>query len=146
MKSIIAAIDFSDVSQKVVSKAADIATLTGAKILVLHVAAPNPDFVGFETGPQTERDFRAESLSAEENRLNEIADQLKEAGLIASSKLQEGPTTATILKEAVDANAEMIVIGSHGHGALFNLVAGSAALDLIKESDIPILVVPARSN
>lgn len=145
MKTILAAIDFSDVTSKVVAHAADLAVASGAKLHVVHAAAPNPDFVGFEAGPQNERDFRAETLSQERAKLEAIASELKASGILTSSALRQGPTAETLLKEARDCGAECIVMGSHGHGALYNLVAGSSTTDLLKRTTIPVLVVPARS-
>jgi nucleotide-binding universal stress UspA family protein len=38
----------------------------------------------------------------------------------------------------------LIVIGSHGHGALYHLFAGDVASGILKDAKCPVLVVPSR--
>ena len=59
--AILAAIDFSPISDRVLALASELAEKTGASLVVLHAAAPDPDFVGYEVGPQYVRDDRAEA-------------------------------------------------------------------------------------
>jgi len=50
MQNILVAIDFSPISQTVLDAAAKLARSLGSKLWVLHVAAPEPDFVGYDPG------------------------------------------------------------------------------------------------
>ena len=50
----------------------------------------------------------------------------------------------SILKEADKVNAEMIITGSHGHGAVYDILVGSVSAGIIKYSKIPVLVVPVK--
>ena len=63
MKNILIPIDLSSVTNSTVEVAAHFAQGFGAKIWLVHVAAPDPDFVGFGTGPRYVRDQRADELS-----------------------------------------------------------------------------------
>jgi nucleotide-binding universal stress UspA family protein len=38
--------------------------------------------------------------------------------------------------------AGLVVVGSHGHGALYNLLVGSVAEGVIRHSTVPVVVVP----
>jgi nucleotide-binding universal stress UspA family protein len=51
-------------------------------------------------------------------------------------------TVESIVAEAQRLNADMIVVGSHHHGALYNLVVGSVTGDVLKRAKCPVLVVP----
>ena len=62
MKNILAALELKGDTNPVLRQAADLAEACGAKLWLLHVAAPDPDFVGYEPGPQYIRDIRAETL------------------------------------------------------------------------------------
>ena len=55
-----------------------------------------------------------------------------------------GSTVDTIFEQAQKRDAELIVIGSHGHGAVFELLFGSIAEGVVRRSSIPVVVVPAR--
>lgn len=144
MSHILAAVDFSDLTNAVVAQAERIGKATGAPVTLLHVAAPNPDFVGYEAGPDTVRDSRAKELRDEHRVLLDRVEQLKGHGVDSKSLLVEGPTVETILSEADRLGSDLIVIGSHGHGALYEALFGSIAEGVVRRSPCPILVVPYK--
>lgn len=47
-----------------------------------------------------------------------------------------------IPEQAVELNADYIVLGSHGHGAFYDLVIGGTASRVLKEAHCPVVVVP----
>jgi nucleotide-binding universal stress UspA family protein len=57
-----------------------------------------------------------------------------------------GPFVETIVEQADQTLADMIVIGSHGHGALFRMVLGSVSEGVVRQTDCPVLVVPIREG
>ena len=67
-------------------------------------------------------------------------------GLEATALLIRGPTVETTLKEAENLKAELIVVGTHGHGAVYDVLIGSYSADIIRTSTLPVLVVPIRDN
>lgn len=143
-KRLLVCVDFSEVTEAVVAQAQSIATLTSARVRVLHVAAPDPDFVGFEAGPDSVRHQVALGLREEHAKLERIAERLRSEGVAASPMMVQGSTVATILDQARRFEADLIVLGSHGHGALFHLIAGSVAEGVLREGAVSVLVVPAR--
>ena len=96
MSHILAAVDFSPVTQSIIAQAATLSAALHARLTILHVAAPNPDFVGYEVGPQTVRDARAHELHDEHSQLNEIANALTTQGIEANALLVAGATAETI--------------------------------------------------
>lgn len=146
MKNILAAIDFSDIAPAVVDEAAKLARSFDSKLWLIHVAAPDPDFVGYRTGPQCERDWRAKVLRKEHRYLQDKASELSKTGIDVTSLLVRGATIETILKEASKLKAETIVIGSHGHGALYKTLVGSVSEGVIHRAFCPILIVPAQKR
>ena len=127
MENILVAIDFSDVSQKVVEQGMLLACAFDCKLWLIHIAAPDPDFVGYTTGPQFRRDLRAETLRDEHKYLQDKADELRKQNIDVTTLLIQGETVKTILKEAKKLNADTIVVGSHGHGALYKTLMGSVS-------------------
>jgi nucleotide-binding universal stress UspA family protein len=55
----------------------------------------------------------------------------------------QGATVATVLAEADRLGAELIVLGSHGHGAVYELLVGSVAEGVVRRSKVPVLLVPS---
>lgn len=143
---ILAAVDFSDGCQRLVDTAFGLADNHQAGLTLIHVAPADPEFVGYEVGPSTERDAVAEHLRHEHQQLQVLAGQAKDKGLACKALLVAGHASAKILEHADRLNAQMIVIGSHGHGALYHLIVGSVVESVLKEAACPVLVVPVRGQ
>ncbi len=143
MKTILAPVDFSDVSTRVAETAAKFAAAFGSRIVLLHVAEPEPEFVGFEPGPVVVRSAVAQDFRAEHQRLEEMKRQLATGQTEVTALQVQGPTIQKILFEAEQQQADLIVLGSHGHGALYHLLAGSVAEGVLKAARCPVLVVPS---
>ncbi len=146
MNHILAAVDFSAVSGEVLKKAGLLAKAQGARLTLLHVAAPPPAFVGYDPGPQSVRDHRAQSLREEHTALQQHAAKLREEGFDAHALVVEGPSVETILGEARRLAATTIVVGSHGHGALYEALVGGVCAGVIRGSSCPVLVIPSRKE
>jgi len=142
MRSIIVGVDFSDNSERVLALAADIAGGFKAKLWLIHVAAPNPEFVGYQAGPQTVRDARASELREEHRVLQSLAQKLRQAGLEATALLIEGSTVEALLAQAAELEADLIVVGSHGRGVLGRALIGSVSEGVTRRGERPVLIVP----
>ena len=146
MRNVLVAVDFSPVHSAVLAEATEIARAFGAKLWVLHAAAPEPDFVGWDPGPLGTRDAVARHLREHHRSVQAMAEELREDGLEATALLVQGPTTETILAQAEQIGAELIVVGTHGHGALARAILGSTSRSLLGRATVPVLVVPARAD
>lgn len=144
MKNILVCLDLSDETNTIVATARELAECSGAAIRLIHVAAPDPDFVGFEAGPQTVRDQEATEIHEDHRLLQELQEQLAEELPEVSALLIQGPTIAKILEEAGRYEADLIVMGTHGAGALHHLLVGSVSEGVLKEAHVPVLLVPTR--
>ncbi|MBK6342632.1 MAG: universal stress protein [Flavobacteriales bacterium] len=143
MKSILAAIDFSAVTPRLLALATELAKGHDSKLWIIHVAAPDPDFIGFRTGPQYIRDHRAEQLRQEHIDAQSFADAARAKGVEAEALLVQGPTVETLLAEVNRLMIDMVVIGSHGRSALYRAFVGSVSEQMLSECRVPMLVVPS---
>ncbi len=141
MKTILAPIDLSDAAAGVTSEARALAGILGGKVSLLHVVPP-PVVIN-EYSPEAERLADEEQQSAEQS-LEYWKQSLKNEGVEAETALRHGPPVATILDEAVRTNADYVVMGSHGHGALYNLLVGGTASGVIQKSPCPVVIVPTQ--
>ena len=144
-QNIIAAVDFSDVTESVVARAAALAASMGARLWLIHVATPQPDFVGYEVGPVYIRDSVAQQLHSQHQRLHQMRQALHNQGLEVTAMLVSGTPVRKILNEAKRLDAAMIVMGSHGHGALFDLLMGSVCKGVLRKAACPVMIIPSRS-
>ncbi|HCX20460.1 MAG: universal stress protein [Flammeovirgaceae bacterium] len=142
MKNILVAVDFHSGDKIILKKAIQLAKPFKSKLWIIHIAAPNPDFVGFDAGPQTERDSRATQLKTEHQKIQKYSTAIQDQGLDVESLLVQGPTTETVLDEATKLSADLIITGHRKHGLFYKALLGSVSSDIIKKSNIPVLVVP----
>lgn len=143
MKTILAALDFSPVAADVVARAAELARAFGATLWLVHVAAPDPDFVGYEPGPQTVRRSVAAELHDVHRHLQEQSAELRASGLECTGLLVQGSTPEMIVREAERLDADLIVLGSHGHSVIRRALLGSVSEHVLHHANRPLLILPA---
>ncbi|WKK65651.1 universal stress protein [Lutimonas zeaxanthinifaciens] len=144
MKNILLTIDFDNNEIVLIDKAIEIAAVFDAKIWLLHVVAPEPDFVGLDVGPQYIRDTRAEELKRERRLLADYTDVIKLENVSCEGILIQGATIEMILSEAEKLNTDLIIIGRHEHNIMYKAFFGSVASGVIKKSKIPVMIVPVE--
>lgn len=144
MRNILVAVDFSPVTDAVIDAAVAVSRAFQSTVHLVHVEAPDPDFVGYEAGPEVVRQAVAGQIRQDHRRLQELKHASWHDPGAVSALLIQGPTVEKILAERDRLNADLIVIGSHGHGALFNLLVGSVAEGVLRRAACPVLVVPSR--
>ena len=142
MKNLLVALDMKPSDSLLLAQASYLAEKCGSKIWMVHVASPDPDFVGFEMGPKYIRDFVADELRVEHRQLQTYADELQHKGLEAEGLLIQGPTIEMIEAEVKKLNIDLLILGSHKHGFLYETFIGNTAMRIIKELSIPVMIVP----
>jgi nucleotide-binding universal stress UspA family protein len=121
-----------------------VALATNAEVYVLHTIIPLPGVAGPEFNLVMEHQEMSERYLDERDQLNELVTQLVEADVNASALMAQGDPVKTILKQAERLDAELIVVGSHGHGMMFDALVGSVSAGILRKSTVPVLVVPTR--
>jgi nucleotide-binding universal stress UspA family protein len=81
-----------------------------------------------------------------EQQVASAAEALTGAGVKVETQVLEGGPVETLLGVAEDHEAVLIVVGSHGEGAVSAAFLGSTALKLLHHSAVPVLVVPSRKH
>ena len=143
---LLVAVDFSDPTEMILKVAKRMATSLNAPVALVHAAEPEPDFVGYDAGPEVVRGQVAKEMRDEHRKLQALADKLRDEGVDVTALLVQGPTVETVLATAKKQGSDLIIVGSHGFGAVYDLLVGSISRGLIKDSPIPVLVVPVRED
>ena len=143
---LLVAVDLSESTKTIVEKVEEINKEYPAKVWILHNAEPEPDFVEFKVDPLAARETLAKKFHNEHRQIQAIADRLRKAGLDAKALLVHGATVDTILKEASDLDVDMIVVGTHGRGAMYQLLMGSVSEGVLHKSRRPVLVIPTHKR
>ncbi|NHF58643.1 universal stress protein [Flavobacteriaceae bacterium TP-CH-4] len=145
MENLLVAIDFNGDETPLLDKAVQLATKFDSKVWLIHVAAADPAFVGYDIGPQNTRDSRASQLRKKHRQLQEYATELQKQGITATALLLQGAAIATIMEEVKKLHIDLIIMGHHEHGFLYQALMGSVSREIIKKSNIPVLIVPLES-
>jgi nucleotide-binding universal stress UspA family protein len=141
---LLVAVDLSKASGYVIEAAHRVALATDAEVYILHIIIPLPGIAGPEFNPVMEQQEMSGRYLDEQDQLKELVAQLVEADVNASAIMAQGDPVKTILREAGRLDAELVVIGSHGHGMMFDALVGSISAGILRKSTIPVLVVPVR--
>ena len=150
MKKLLVPVDFSDTQGRLITAAEAEAKIRGASLFLLHVIEPAGEVAGFETDPEMMRLRIGQDLEAEQRiesaRIKELAQQVEARGFKCESAVRFGLPADEILSAATEHGADLLVMGSHGHGALYHLFTGSVVTGVLKRSTCPVLVVPLRDQ
>lgn len=144
MKNILVTIAFDENDELLIEKSFQLAKSFQSKLWLLHIAAPDPDFVGLSVGPQYIRDFRASELREELKILDEYASDLKKKGIDTDGLLIQGSTIETILFEAEKLQIDLIVLGHHKYSFLQKAFTESVAKGILDNSKVPMLIIPLK--
>lgn len=144
--SILVPVDFSAISERVCRVAAEAAKARDVKIWLIHVAEPEPEFIGYEPGPDVVRRQVATELRKEHRQLQELADRTVAFGVEVTPLLIQGPTVETILEQADHHAVELIVMATHGRGLMYQMLVGSVSEGVLHRAKVPVLMVPARDS
>lgn len=143
MKTIAVLVDFSDVTFKLLKQAHVLASAFGSEVVLLHVVSPDPVVVDFGMAPTVYRPPSAETIQSEGDRMAQLQESLTKFGTRTSTRQLQATRVEDLLAECERVQADMIIVGSHGHGALYNLLVGSITAQVLKKAPCPVLVVPS---
>ncbi len=164
MKRILVPIDFSDVTPRVIGVAQQLAKALDAEIHLIHVrelsatAAPGalgyglagmPELAPISGVPVPMFDPMPQTMPVDESQKSKLAQWQKEiaqGGLKVTLHEPTGTVAEEILLQADSLSADLIVMGTHGHGAMYNLLVGGVAKGVLKHSARPVLLVPASRS
>ncbi len=81
-----------------------------------------------------------ETYSRAENRVNEARQILETAGFNIISSIREGEAEEVINKYITEQNISLLLMGAYGHSRIRHLIIGSTTVQLLRSSNIPVLL------
>lgn len=111
-------------------------TRTGRPVRVVRVWDPAPQFA--PPGPVYA--VRSTIRADEQQQLDADLARLAAKGTTVPGELLEGAVAQRLVRIA--ANAAMLVVGSHGHGALGRALLGSVSTECARHATCPVVVIP----
>lgn len=139
MKTIVALVDFSDVTSSVLKHVETLAKAFKSHVTVLHGVPMMP--VVIDGGPVTPSDLTAEEAAADLERLQKITEPLRACGADVTLEQFRDMTIENLVEKTLRYGADLIVVGSHRHSSIYNLLVGSVTHSILKHAKCPVLVV-----
>ena len=142
LERILCPTDFSELSIGAVNYAVLLARTFGAKLCVLHVVdqayqywlAMGPEMIPAGPGPD-------EMLKMAQKQMKEFVGQNVPQDVGATSKIVSGRPFLEIIRIAREMKSDLIVIGTHGRGALEQVLLGSVAEKVVRKAPCPVMSV-----
>lgn len=141
---VVVPLDFSDASEAVLREAERLARLLPASLVLIHVVEPAAQMVGGDPGFDMVMMPMQVDLEPQKKQLERLADELRDRDLEVTTEVLAGFAVDEILELATRYDASYLVLGSHGHGALYHLFTGGVVTGILKAAPCPVLVVPIK--
>jgi nucleotide-binding universal stress UspA family protein len=131
MSRILIAVSSPWASERVIEPLADLARRINAEVLVVHVSRPS--------GGQMREQEQADGESA----IRVLREQLEQRGVVVQTLLMFSDDIArAILNTSIEREVTLIVLGLTGKNVFARLLAGNVPVELIKNTRIPVLLLP----
>jgi nucleotide-binding universal stress UspA family protein len=145
IRSILAAVDFSENSDQALGTAIDLAKQTGAELHVVHALdLPIPIFNPYAISiPDA---LLTQAREEATRRLRETVEKVSKAGVKSKSHLTEVPAAPAIARLAEELGSDLVVMGTHGHTGLKHVLLGSVAERTLRLAPCSVLVVKGKGT
>jgi nucleotide-binding universal stress UspA family protein len=131
MKTIVALVDLSDLTFKVLKQAHLLASAFNSQVIILHVVGQQP--VVFDLGIASPVIMQAPSqeiIQSHHAQLIEMRESLVKFGVRATVQQLAAASVETVLEETRKCGADLIILGSHHHSTIYRLLVGSVTDDV----------------
>lgn len=145
IKKVVVATDFSENAQPAIDAAVTVAKTFEAEVHLVHAfQTPVPIVSPYEVVVpdgflEQARESAAKSLKAAEEKISS-------AGVTVTSHLAEVPAAPAIARIAGELEADLVVVGTHGHTGFKHLVLGSVAERTIRLAPCSVLTVKSKTD
>ena len=138
-KKILVAVENSGADRTILTHVADLAQLTGAELLLVHVAD------GWAARHFDELKLReSEEMRSDRAYLEQIRDGLVARGLAVRTELAMGDPATELIRVAAEQGVDLIAMSTHGHRFLSDLLHGTTADRVRHLVKVPVLLLRAQ--
>ena len=140
-KRILVAVENSGADRTILSHVSELARLTGAQLLLVHVAdgwaARNFDQLKLR---------ESEEMKTDRAYLERLRDELTAGGFTVETKLAMGDPATELIRTAEEQQVDLIAMSTHGHRFIADLLRGATADRVRHLVKVPVLLLRAHSN
>lgn len=150
-KKILVCLDGSEIAERIIPIVRGEALAHKSEVILLRVVNPPDDrtlgvpgfpAVPFHTSAMPEQLKKEYDMA--EAYLQRVAQPISEQGIQVEREIIIGSPGSAIVGYADDTDIDLIAIASHGHSGLRNVLLGSVAEYIVRESGLPILIIKPK--
>lgn len=148
-KNILVPLDESDLSERALPVAKELAGLLGATIHLLEAVQPQAElFSTPDSAVSSQYDVGAikESTAVQTRNartyLAKVAGICKSEGLKVWTEVREAPPPKSIKEYALGNEIDLIVMSTHGRSGIHRMLIGSVTDRVVRSVEVPVLVIP----
>lgn len=139
-KRALVALDGSPVAETIIPFILDIAGPLDLDVILLRVLPPVTPVV-IEGSRHVDLGDPAARRTDAEEYLAPVAVELRSKGVRVTTEVRSGAPAEQIVAAAREAGADLIAMSTHGRGGLGRLIFGSVAEAVLREAEIPVLLM-----
>ena len=140
-KRILVAIENSAADRTIVEHVEHLARLTGASLLLVHVAD------GWAARHYNELQLReSEEMIADRKYLEGLCLELQAHGFAASAYLRAGDPAKELVKAIQEEHVDLVAMATHGHKGVADVIYGSTVNHVRHNVDVPVLLLKAHGT
>ena len=138
-RRILVAVENSDADKTILGHVADLARLTGASLLLVHVAdgwaARNFDQLKLR---------ESEEMKIDRDYLDRLRGELEARGLTVDTRLAMGDPATELVKVSQEQGVDLIAMSTHGHRFVKDVLLGATADKVRHLVKVPVLLLRAQ--
>lgn len=139
IKHILVPTDFSEQGKTALMYAVAFADQFGAAVELLHVLEPVPPGALLSYIPMEE--FKKNMREDAGRKMEALHTEWEDYAFPVKRTVVDGHPFVEIIKHAKDGQADMIIMGTHGRGAIAHMMLGSVAEKVVRKATCPVLTV-----
>ena len=142
MKTILIPVSLRETTDALVARAAPVAATFGSTVWLLHVYRTGNFLPSHRLPPELKAE-RDEEFGKIHRTLDRYAEIFSNHGLTVHPYVLPAAEPADLILEQADAvKADLLVMGSHGRGALMEALLGDVTHTVLRKAPCPVLVIP----
>jgi len=140
-KELVVPTDFSEYSLRAIDYGVEIAEKFGAHVALVYVVEPLLQAADLTWTTVDFEELNKAHKETAEKQLEKLAEERFPKGIGCDTVILFGKPFVEILKYAKEKNADLIVMATHGRGAISHLLLGSTAEKVVRKATCPVLTV-----
>lgn len=145
MKTLLVPIDFSPATTSVLEEASRLAKALSAEVILMHSTQPPIVTSDYGLAVENVQEIVAVTEKHAEKQLSHALASLKKQEVKARVHHSHGSAITCIVDYAKEQDADYIIMGSHGHSAIYDLLVGSTTHGVLKDATCPVIIVPVST-